>query len=128
MSRNKMNRDLVDGLHKQLESIANVAVRTLAELVEMGQSESVRLAASKLVLDYVGVAPPVEIVVHEGEVARVDDETRVVLEKLQRNIEAGQTKALAATPSVEALIVLEGDDEEPAVGGPVPGHTVIDVG
>jgi predicted urease superfamily metal-dependent hydrolase len=123
-----INKNLVDSLRRQLEQVAESAVRTLRELVEMGDSESVRLAAATKVLELVGVQPAREVTINVAEIDRVEDEMATTLERLQRNIEANQAKRELnrGAPSIEALIVLEGDDEELPVGGPIPGSTVIE--
>lgn len=121
---------VAEAFRKKIEGIGDAAVRTLQELVEMGDSEAVRLGAAKTILDYIGVKPAVEVVVNQGELERVEDETATTIERLQRNLEGRTQHVLPKAPELETLMILESDaaDEEIPVGGPRPGAAnVIDV-
>ena len=122
-----INKELVDSLRRQLEQTAGAAVRALSELVEMGESESVRLAAAAKILDLVGVQPAREVQVNVSEVERVEEATRETLERLRRNVDGRVKAALPkGTPELETLFVLEGEDEELPVGGVRPGSEPIE--
>lgn len=119
---------IADVLRRQVEALGVSAVRTLGELSEMGDSEAVRLAASTKILEIIGVkALPLvaEDVQQQGELDRVDAETIGVLERLERNYAA--RPVLKATPELDALIVLEGEDDDVVVGGVIPGNVVLDI-
>ena len=105
-----MNKEVIEGLRSKIEQLGDSAVRALAELIEMGESESVRLAAASKALDLIGVKPPVEIVTNVAEVDRVNDETAATLERLEKNLEARKPKEIE--PALETLFVLESEDPE----------------
>jgi hypothetical protein len=121
-----LNNELIEALRRQLEGISTSAVRTLSELVEGAVSEQVRLAAATKVLELVGVDRPKEVTVSIGEIKHVEDQTAIMLERLERNLEARDVKEL--TPALDTLFILEGSEDEPVVGGErIGGHLVIDV-
>jgi hypothetical protein len=115
-----------DKARAQLASLLPLAVSTLQELAVGAERDNVRLAAAEAILDRAGVARGTNIAVttnveqhRQAELAALD-----LVERLSRNKAA--LPAVAPSHSLDALVVLEGEDVElPIASGDY--SAVIDV-
>jgi len=88
------------------------AVDILTELAETAENERVRLAAAESILDRSGLgkSSSTQVTVSQAEHDIATREAEEIVAKLgrQKEIESG---APVVKPSIEALVVLEGDDD-----------------
>lgn len=87
------------------------AVDILTELAETAENERVRLAAAESILDRAGLgkSATTQLQVSSAEHEIANREADELVAKLQQNID--KRGLPRPTPSIEALIVLEGDDD-----------------
>lgn len=97
---------------KQLASLLPLAVSTLQELALGAERDNVRLAAAEAILDRAGVPRGATLQVHtdneqhrQAELAALE-----LVERLAKN--KGALPAAPHTPSLDTLVVLEGEDDE----------------
>jgi hypothetical protein len=95
-----------------LSNFADRAVQILQELAEYAENDRVRLSAVNSILDRAGVTAPTEIKVTatQEEHALVRAEAEEVLVRMRKNVE--QQAISSPKPSLEALVVIEGNEEE----------------
>jgi hypothetical protein len=101
-----------DKAREQLASLLPLAVSTLSELAAGAERDNVRVAAAEAILDRAGVPRGAAIQVttnneqhRQAELAALD-----LVERLARNKAA--LPAVAPSHSLDALVVLEGEDVE----------------
>lgn len=97
---------------KQLAKLLPLAVDTLQELALGAERDNVRLAAAEAILDRAGVPRGQQLQVttdsqqhRQAELAALE-----LVERLARN--KGALPELTHTPSLDALVVLEGEEDE----------------
>lgn len=119
-----MSTDLATVQNDAREALAKLvplAIETLSELALGAERDNVRLAAAEAILDRSGLArgANVSVTTSREEHEQATTEALDLVARLERNRTA--LPVLPHTPSLEAVIVLEGDDEELPVAGPVEG-------
>lgn len=115
----------MESARAQLTSLIPLAVETLQELAQGAERDNVRLAAAEAILDRTGLSRGA--VANPGGDAdshrQVELQALEVMQRLRKNAEVG---ALTHTPSLEALVVLEGEQDELPVASPDTYTQVID--
>lgn len=119
----------VDSARAQLARLVPLAVDTLQELAQGAERDNVRLAAAEAILDRTGLSrgsstqATTDVDQHrQAELAALD-----LVERVRKNQEAAARAALGHTPSLEALVVLEGEGDELPVATPDTYTQVVDV-
>lgn len=117
-----MSTDLtatVQDARQALAKLVPLAVETLAELAVGAERDNVRLAAAEAILDRSGLGrgASLDVTTNREQHEQATAEALALVEKLERNRGALH----APTPSLETLLVLEGDEVELPVAGPVAG-------
>lgn len=98
----------LDVARERLEAFVPDAVKVLIDLALTAENEAVQLKALETILDRggLGKSTTVHVAVDEHERRLVKGEAEAVLDKLARN----RAALPAVTPSLDTLIVLEGED------------------
>lgn len=117
-----MSTDLtatVQDARQALAKLVPLAVDTLAELAVGAERDNVRLAAAEAILDRSGLGrgATLDVTTNREQHEQATVEALALVERLQAN-KAGTSAHVA---SLEALLVLEGEDEELPVAVPVAG-------
>lgn len=101
-----------------------LAVSTLKELMTLGEKESVRLAAAESIMERGGLPKKTElsVTVDQSEHDRATQEAEDMLQAMSRNKQALNTPK----PSLEAVMIHEGDDDELPIAAPDTYDNVID--
>lgn len=112
-------------LDKMREKLLNAlprAVEIITELAEFAENERVRLAAAQDIADRAGLGKTqhTQISVSQAEHEIAQREAEEMIAKLDKQREAQSQHALPK-PSLETLIVLEGESDDLPVALPVPG-------
>jgi len=102
----------IERTRAMLSSYAQRAVEILQELAEYGENERIRLSAVNSILDRAGVVAPQEIKVTatQEEHALIRSEAEETIARLTNNVKAQVERT--TKPSIEAIMVHEGDTEE----------------
>jgi len=117
-----MSTDLtatVQDARAALAKLVPLAVETLAELAVGAERDNVRLAAAEAILDRSGLprGATLDVTTNREQHEQATAEALALVERLERNRGA----LPAHTPSLEALLVLEGNDTDLPLALPVPG-------
>lgn len=123
--------DLVSGAEKaraQLASLLPLAVETLQELALGAERDNVRLAAAEAILDRTGLSRGSAVATggDSDQHRQVDLSALDLVSKLRRNLDSQAQQALPS-PSLETLVVLEGEQDELPTASPDTYVHVIDV-
>lgn len=96
------------------------AVEILTELAEGAENERVRLAAAESVLDRAGLgkSQTTQLQVSSAEHEIANREAEEMVARMQKNVTARGLPT--PTPSIDALLVLEGDDDTLPTTTPTP--------
>ena len=117
-----MSTDLtatVQDARAALAKLVPLAVETLAELTVGAERDNVRLAAAEAILDRSGLprGATLDVTTNREQHEQATAEALALVERLERNRGA----LPAHTPSLETLLVLEGNDTDLPLALPVPG-------
>ena len=117
-----MSTDLtatVQDARAALAKLVPLAVETLAELAVGAERDNVRLAAAEAILDRSGLprGATLDVTTNREQHEQATAEALALVERLERNRGA----LPAHTPSLETLLVLEGNDTDLPLALPVPG-------
>ena len=100
---------VIDQCKQQIADALPLAVSTMIEIMTLGEKESVRLAAAEALMERGGLPKKQvhEVRVDQSEHERVTLEVQRTMADLERN----QAAISAPTPSLDAVMVLEGDEQ-----------------
>ena len=112
----------------ELTRLIPLAINTLHELALGAERDNVRLAAAEAILDRSGLAKGATLhVTTDAEEHRQAEMAAVALvERLERN-RAALEGAPAPSPALDALVVLEGEDDNLPVADTLRTSTAIEV-
>jgi hypothetical protein len=111
----------------ELTRLIPLAISTLHELALGAERDNVRLAAAEAILDRTGLSKgaTLHVTTDVEEHRQAEAAALALVERIERN--RALQGAVVPSPALDALVVLEGDDENLPLASGAQGGRVIDV-